>query len=126
MTIFTNKELIKANIGGYPDWTPNQLFEACGLITQWVFEFDYLNRKGEIRFSDLKDYMTEAYGFGELYKLGGHVDPDTQAYISKYKEDEDLKPYLKMVLEGDAEVLIYPYGIVALPTPDGYFITRMD
>lgn len=45
MTIFANKELIKANIGGYPDWTPNQLFEACGLITQWVFEFDYLNRK---------------------------------------------------------------------------------
>lgn len=118
--------VINVNTEAYPDWTDDNLVEACGLIPHWLAEFDFLTRVGAKQFIDLKEYMENCYGFGELYKMGGTVDPDTQQYISSYEEDKPLEPYAKVILEGGSEALIYPYAIVALPTREGYFITRMD
>ncbi len=71
------------------------LVESLGLLPHWVVEYNML---GE---SDIVQYMTKRYGFGELYNFRGTVTKDGPVYF-------------------------YPYAITALPTKDGYFITRMD
>jgi len=124
--IFADRNFISYNVGSYPDWDTERLIEACGILPQWLFEFEFLVKRGVKKFSELVEYMTECYGFGSLHKFEGHVDPDTQEYISKYEDDEPLAPYLKIHFDTGQEALIYPYAIIALPTPDGYFITRMD
>jgi hypothetical protein len=118
--------VINVNTEAYPDWTDDNLVEACGLIPHWLAEFDFLTRVGAKQFIDLKEYMENCYGFGELYKMGGTVDPDTQQYISSYEEAKPHEPYAKVILEGGSEALIYAYAIVAVSTREGYVITRMD
>ena len=116
----------EVNSKAYPEWTNTNLIEACGILPHWLIEFDFMVQKGIKKFSELVDHMTQRYGFGSLHQFEGHVDPDTQQYVSKYEDDEPLAPYMKVTLEGGSEALIYPYAIIALPTPEGYFITRMD
>ena len=69
-------------------------------------------------------YMTERYGFGELYKFEGTVTEDG-VYQSPHEDDEDLE-YVGKMQTKDGTVYFYPYAITALPTDDGYFVTRMD
>ena len=93
------------------------LREWLGVLPNWVHEFNILN--GE----DILTFMADCYGYG-LHKFEGEV-LDSGDYRSKYEEDEDLVHIGKM---GTAKgnVYFYPYGMVALPTDDGYFVTRMD
>ena len=74
--------------------------------------------------SDIVQYMTERYGFGELYKFEGTVTEDGR-WQSPHEEDEDLE-YVGKMQTKDSTVYFYPYAITALPTDDGYFVTRMD
>ena len=94
------------------------LIESLGLLPHWVVEYNLLG--GE----DLVEHMESSYGFGSLYKFDGEVLPDGN-YRSSYEEDEDLSWVGKMKTK-DGDVYFYPYAITALPTSNGYFITRMD
>ena len=94
------------------------LVESLGLLPHWVVEYNML---GE---SDIVQYMTERYGFGELYKFEGTVTEDGR-WQSPHEEDEDLE-YVGKMQTKDGTVYFYPYAITALPTDDGYFVTRMD
>ena len=38
---------IHVNGDAYPDWTNDNLVEACGLIPSWIAEFDFLTRVGD-------------------------------------------------------------------------------
>jgi hypothetical protein len=95
-----------------------EFVEQLGLLTYWVAQYNILGGK------DLVQYMTERYGFGELYKFGGTVTEDG-LYQSPHEEDEDLE-YVGKMQTKDGTVYFYPYAIIALPTDDGYFVTRMD
>ena len=100
------------------DAPKEHLVESLGLLPHWVVEYNML---GE---SDIVQYMTERYGFGELYKFEGTVTEDG-LYQSPHEEDEDLE-YVGKMQTKDGTVYFYPYAITALPTDDGYFVTRMD
>ena len=99
------------------DAPKEHLVESLGLLPHWVVEYNML---GE---SDLVQWMKERYGFG-LYKFEGEVLEDG-SYRSFFDEDDDLQYVGKMDTK-DGPVYFYPYAITALPTEDGYFITRMD
>ena len=116
----------KPNTKDYPDTEVSWLQEACGLLPFWVMEWDILKRRDPAYPFTLLEYMTERYGFGTLFEFKGAVDPDTQEYLSPYEEDEPLKPYGQVQLSNGGVVLIYPYAMIAIPTKDGYFISRMD
>ena len=100
------------------DAPKEHLVESLGLLPHWVVEYNML---GE---SDIVQYMTERYGFGELYKFEGTVTEDGR-WQSPHEEDEDLEYVGKMQTKAGT-VYFYPYAITALPTDDGYFVTRMD
>lgn len=114
------------NTKAYPDTGAQWLTEACGILPHWIMKFDALHHMGLVEFKELKQFMTDSYGFGELYEFKGHVDPDTQEYVSGYEEDEPLAPYGTVHMNEGRKAYIYPYAMLALPTPDGFFITRMD
>ena len=100
------------------DAPKEHLVESLGLLPHWVVEYNML---GE---SDIVQYMTNRYGFGDLYKFEGTVT-EGGLYQSSHEDDEDLEYVGKMDTK-DGPVYFYPYAITALPTKDGYFITRMD
>ncbi len=100
------------------DAPKEHLVESLGLLPHWVVEYNLL---GE---SDIVQYMTNRYGFGRLYKFEGEVLEDG-SYHSFFEEDEDL-PWVGKMKTKQGTVYFYPYAITALPTKDGYFITRMD
>ena len=100
------------------DAPKEHLVESLGLLPHWVVEYNLL---GE---SDIVQYMTKRYGFGDLYRFGGEI-VDDGVYKSNHEDDADLEYVGKMDTK-DGPVYFYPYAITALPTKDGYFITRMD
>jgi len=100
------------------DAPEEHLVESLGLLPHWVVEYNLL---GE---SDIVQYMTKRYGFGDLYRFGGEI-VDDGVYKSNHEDDADLEYVGKMDTK-DGTVYFYPYAITALPTKDGYFITRMD
>ena len=100
------------------DAPKEHLADALGLLPIWVHEYNIL---GE---DDLVQYMTERYGFGSLYKFEGEV-VEGGVYRSPHEEDEDLQWVGKMKTK-HGTAYFYQYAITALPTDDGYFITRMD
>jgi len=114
------------NTKAYPNTGAQWLKEACGILPHWLIEFDAMHHMGMVKFEQLKDHMANCYGFGELFEFKGTVDPDTQEYISQYEDDEPLAPYMTVHMKDGRKAHIYPYAMLALPTPDGYFITRMD
>jgi len=92
--------------------------EALGLLPMWVMEYNLLEK------DDLVGHMQDSYGFGQLYKFGGYVTEDGN-YCSEHEDDDDL-PWIAKMNTKDGDVYFYEYAITALPTDDGYFITRMD
>jgi|TARA_E500000318_G_scaffold68813_3_gene63674 hypothetical protein len=108
------------NTEAYPDYTQDQLVEWMGLLPHWVA--DYVEDGGDEEGLDLVDHMTEAYGFGKLYQFKGKVLPNG---TYTYPEDDDLNPIAKVKLK-KGDVYFYPYGMVALPTDNGHYVTRMD
>ena len=117
--------IFTVNTDAYPDTDPAWLQDACGILPMWVAQYDMMSRMGAYDGS-LVDYMTEAYGFGDLFEFKGVVDPDTQEYQSEYEEDEPLAPYGQVTMHDGKVALFYPYAITALPTANGYYVTRMD
>ena len=105
------------------DAPKEHLVESLGLLPHWVVEYNILGGVAGTA-KDLVQYMTERYGFGELYKFGGTVTEDG-VYQSPHEEDEDLH-YVGKMYTDHGTVYFYPYAITALPTDDGYFVTRMD
>ena len=94
------------------------IVEALGLLPMWVTAYNVLDG------DDIVQHMTDSYGYGGLYKFGGHVTDDG-SYCSEHEDDDDL-PWVGKMKTKDGDVYFYEYAITALPTPDGYFITRMD
>lgn len=113
--------MIEFNTEAYPEYTRPQLGEWMGLIGLWFSEWQYAHKLYD---GDMVQYMQDNYGFGELYKMGGSVS-DSGTYVSSYEDDEDLE-WIGRVKTSNGYAYCYPYGIVAIPTDDGHFITRMD
>ena len=107
------------------DAPKKHLVESLGLLPHWVAEYNLLEATGSDEGKyDIVQYMTKRYGFGELYRFGGEI-VDDGVYKSNHEDDGDLQYVGKMDTK-DGPVYFYPYAITALPTKDGYFITRMD
>jgi len=104
------------NTEAYPDYTQDQLVEWLGILPHWVAEY------AAVEDGDLIEHMTDCYGFGSLYKFKGEV-LDDGTYT--YPEDDDLEPIAKVKLK-KGDVYFYPYAMIALPTKDGHYVTRMD
>ena len=96
-----------------------QVVEALGLLPYWIGEHNLLGNT-----NNLVQFMTEKYGFGELFEFkGGEILEDG---IYRYPEDPDL-PWVGRMNTKFGYVYFYEYAMIALPQGDGtYFITRMD
>lgn len=93
------------------------LLEACGFIPGWVAEWaDSDSAKS------LKDHLDDTYGFG-LYQFDQGSINEQGTY--SYPQDEDLDPLIKIETD-EGDFYMYQYAIVAIPTPTGPFICRMD
>ena len=111
---------LQLNKNEYADIPDNHLIEALGILPMWVKEWARFG-KG----IDIIKYMTDAYGFGSLYKFGGEVLEDG-SYRSSYEEDADMTWVGKMDTP-NGTAYFYEAAILALPMPDGkHYITRMD
>ena len=111
---------LQLNKNEYADISDNHLIEALGILPMWVKEWARFG-KG----IDIIKYMTEAYGFGSLYKFKGEV-LDDGSYRSWFDEDPDM-PYVGKMDTPNGTAYFYEAAILALPMPDGkHYITRMD
>jgi hypothetical protein len=109
---------LQINEDQFKDIEAGLIIESLGLLPRWVVEYNLLG------YDNLVQHMQDSYGFGELYKFNGEV-LENGSYHSGYEDDEDL-PYVGKMKTKDGMVYFYEYAIIALPTKDGYFITRMD
>ena len=99
------------------DASLNDLKESLGVLPHWVAEATLC------QCVDLKSFLEEAYGWG-LHKFNGTV-LDDGTYKSEFDEDKDL-PFVGKMQTHKGVVYFYPYAMVAIPTDDGHFVTRMD
>lgn len=95
----------------------SRILEACGLIPMWVA--DWIRSPTQ---KTLKEYLDDVYGFGLYEMTGGRID-DNGAY--HYPDDPTLYPLIQIETD-EGTFFMYEYSIVAIPTVNGYFITRMD
>lgn len=86
----------------------------CGLVLPWVQAWDGSG--------SLKDYLEGRHGFPLHEMSGGSVDADG---VYSYPEDAALKPLVKVEFES-CTFYQYFYGILAIVSPEGTYITRMD
>ena len=141
--------MIQYNKEAYPNFTPEMFRGMVGLVGVWLEQYSGGNmleamlNDEEREFAELLgfiaegseeeeeeslvDFMRDKYGWGLFEMKGGSVS-DSGVY--KYPEDPDLHWVAKVDTSKDDSKIeysyIYPYAIVALPTEDGYFVTRMD
>jgi len=106
------------NTKAFPDVPKEHLKEMLGILPYWVGEYVILGTD-----MDIVNYMTERYGFGELWHFKGEVLEDG---TYRYPEDPDL-PYVAKMSTPNGNVYFYERAMLALPLPNGeYFVTRMD
>ena len=106
------------NTNAFPDVDQGLLEDMLGVLPYWVGEYSIYGTD-----MDIVGFMTERYGFGELYRYKGEVLEDG---MYKCAEDPDL-PYVGKMNTPSGTVYFYQYAMLALPLPDGeYFVTRMD
>jgi hypothetical protein len=109
---------LKVNGRDFPDLTASNVEDMLGVLPYWVAEYILYGRD-----MDIVGFMTERYGFGELYKFKGEVLPNG---TYKSEDDPDL-PYVARMNTPSGNVYFYQYAMLALPLPDGsHFVTRMD
>ena len=109
---------LKVNGRDFPDLTASNVEDMLGVLPYWVGEYILYGRD-----MDIVGFMTERYGFGELYKFKGEVLPNG---TYKSEDDPDL-PYVARMNTPSGNVYFYQYAMLALPLPDGsHFVTRMD
>lgn len=106
------------NTEHYKDIDKDYVREWLGALPIWVAEYNLYGG------DSVKDYLDKAYGFG-LYEYEGTNITEDGVYQSKHDEDPDLHFIAKMDTD-EGTVYFYPYAITAIPTKDGYFVTRMD
>ena len=110
---------LKVNGRDFPDLTASNVEDMLGVLPYWVGEYILYGWKK----MDIVGFMTERYGFGELYKFKGEVLPNG---TYKSEDDPDL-PYVARMNTPSGNVYFYQYAMLALPLPDGsHFVTRMD
>ncbi len=114
--------LLVINDEVYGDLPRDQVEDSLGLLPMWVAEYSINAVEGVTE--SLVEHMEYCYGFGSLIKFDGEV-LDNGNYKSAYEEDEDL-PWIGKIHTKDGWAYFYRYAITALPTEDGYFLTRMD
>jgi hypothetical protein len=109
---------LKVNGRDFPDLTASNVEDMLGVLPYWVVEFILYGTD-----RDIVEFMTERYGFGELYRFKGEVLPNG---TYKHKGDPDM-PYVARMNTPSGNVYFYECAILALPLPNGeYFVTRMD
>jgi len=96
----------------------NQCIETCGILPHWALHA--LHQSAEIG-----EFMEGCYGFPIYEMEGGEVEQDG---TYTYPGDPKLPPIM-VLYNGEKEILIYQYAIVAwrdrtLGAPA--FVTRMD
>jgi len=110
---------LKVNGRDFPDLTASNVEDMLGVLPYWVGEYILYGWKK----MDIVGFMTDRYGFGELYKFKGEVLPNG---TYKSEDDPDL-PYVARMNTPSGNVYFYEYAMLALPLPDGsHFVTRMD
>jgi len=97
--------------------------EMWGIIPIWVGEWNEWDVH-EDGVKPLKEYLSEAYGFPML-EMPQDKSTLSEEGVYSYEGDPDLYPLAEMPTSL-GPMYQYHYGIVAIPTKDGYFITRMD
>jgi len=112
------KSNLYINTKHYKDIDKESVLEWLGALPVWVAEYNLYGG------DSLKDYLDKAYGFG-LYEFKGTTITEDGVYKPKHKEDQDLQ-FIAMMETDKGKVYFYPYAITAIPTDDGYFVTRMD
>ena len=108
--------IVHINKKDYPDYP---IIDAIGFLPYWVYNFD-----SDESIDDLVQHMEFEYGFGKLHPMDGHINNDA-VWIGG-GEGDDNHPFMALQNTRAGTVYYYPYGVIALPTPDGYLITRMD
>ena len=107
------------NTKAFPDVPKEHLQEMLGILPYWVREYNFLGEG-----MDIVNFMTERYGFGELFEFTGYELLDDGTY--RYQDDPDL-PYIGKMNTPNGNVYFYQYAMIALPLPNGeHFVTRMD
>jgi len=110
--------ILTSNTESIPDVDPVLIEDMLGVLPYWVGEYIIYGTD-----MDIVGFMTERYGFGELYKFKGEVLPNG---TYKSEDDPDL-PYVARMNTPSGNVYFYQYAMLALPLPNGeYFVTRMD
>lgn len=108
---------LEVNTAHYDNLPQEHLVESLGVLPYWVRESHILG------VDCMKSYLNDRYGYG-LYEYKGKVKEDG-TYQSEFEEDEDLHFIARMRTQLGM-VYFYPYAMVAIPTDDGHFVTRMD
>ena len=112
---------LQLNNKDYADIPENRMIEALGILPIWVREWATL---GKMAGYDIIQYMTEAYGFGDLFEFKGGEILEDGTY--RYPEDPDL-PWVGKMDTPNGTAYFYESAMLALPMPDGkHYITRMD
>jgi hypothetical protein len=105
-------------LGAYPNASEKELLDACGILSNWA--------AAGVGYGGIKEALLANYAYysGDL---GGKIDEDGK-YISEFKEDEDLKPYVSIYAFGlpDEICYIYPYGIVGVVKNGESWASRFD
>ena len=110
--------ILKVNGRDFPDLTASNVEDVLGVLPYWVGQYIIYGTD-----KDIVEFMTECYGFGELYKFKGEVLPNG---TYRHKGDPDM-PYVARMNTPSGNVYFYEYAMLALPLPNGeYFVTRMD
>ena len=109
---------LKVNGRDFPDLTASNVEDMLGVLPYWVAEYIIYGTD-----MDIVGFMTERYGFGELYRFKGKVLPNG---TYRHKGDPDM-PYVARMNTPSGNVYFYECAMLALPLPNGeYFVTRMD
>ena len=111
--------ILQLNNKEYADIPDRQLIEALGILPIWVKEWVIFGEH-----MDIVKYMTEAYGFGDLFEFKGGEILEDGTY--RYPGDPDM-PWVGKMDTPNGTAYFYESAILALPMPDGkHYITRMD
>ena len=113
------KVALQINQAAYPDYSKQELADMLGVLPYWVG--DYVAYGSD---HDLTYHMKQQYGYGDFYEWGGQVLADG-TYRADNDEDEDMQ-FIGRMKTDDGMVYFYPYGVIAMPTDNGYLVTRMD
>jgi hypothetical protein len=105
----------------YPSKPNDELVEECGILP--LFFMKAVMVQEEPTLDRVWELVDDQYGFG-LYKMTGSTV--TKDGVWQYPEDPDLYPLMKLQ-EGNVEMLVYPYALVAMRDTSGRTLcTRMD